>query len=273
MPDVDLPPPTAALVERARAFRDAGQLQVPAKPSATVILLRDGLSAGSAGGPGAAVDPVEPGAGLEVFMIRRHVAMSFAAGMHVFPGGVVDPADGVGRGDDDALVVAAIRETFEESGVLLATGPVGDPGALEADRLALIAHQATLDEVLARHGLVLRPQSLRRWAHWITPEFEPRRYDTSFYVALAPSDPRYEARYVGGESDAAQWVRPSAALAAQHRGEWVLMPPTEMTLRELADFVTAADAFAAAEHRNIRPLLPTVDLDADPPTFVFEVSR
>jgi 8-oxo-dGTP pyrophosphatase MutT (NUDIX family) len=249
MSDADPPPPTAELIARARSFSAADTPPVPAKPAATVVLLRDAAE------------------GLEVFLIRRHGAMSFAAGMHVFPGGVVDPADAVGRGAAEALTQAAIRETFEETGVLLATGSVDQPAALEADRLALIGHRTTLDDVVARHGLAPRPDWLRAWSHWITPEFEPRRYDTWFYVALKPFD--QDPRDVGGESDAAHWATPANALAAQQRGDWLLLPPTEITLRELSAHACAKDAFAAAAGRRIRPILPTIDLDAAPPRFVF----
>jgi 8-oxo-dGTP pyrophosphatase MutT (NUDIX family) len=249
MSDADPPPPTAELIARARSFFAANEPPVPAKPAATVILLRDAAE------------------GLEVFLIRRHGAMSFAAGMHVFPGGVVDPADAVGRETAEALTQAAIRETFEETGVLLATGSVDQRAALEADRLALIGHRTTLDEVVARHGLVPRPDWLRAWSHWITPEFEPRRYDTWFYVALTPFD--QDPREVGGESDAALWATPANALAAQRRGEWLLMPPTEITLRGLSGYACATDAFASAASRRITAILPTIDLDAALPRFVF----
>jgi len=243
-----LPPPSPELVARARAFRDAGGQAAPAKPSATVILLRDGI------------------AGPEVFMIRRLTAMAFAGGMHVFPGGVVDPADAASGDAEAALAVAAIRETFEETGILLADGPPADPEILEADRLALIAHRVTFAGVCARHGLTPRPHDLRSWAHWVTPDFEPRRYDTRFFVAIAPGS--QVARDVGGESDAAAWVTPAKALEACANREWLLMPPTETTLRELLDFACAADIFESAALRDVRPLRTSIDLDRDPPRFV-----
>lgn len=246
---LSLPPPAPELVERARAFRDAGVAPAPAKASATVILLRD-----------------RAGAGVEVFMIRRLVAMSFAGGMHVFPGGVVDPADAIRRSADEAVVVAAIRETFEETGLLLASGPAPDADALEADRLALVSHEVTFDDVLARHALAPRPDWLRAWSRWVTPEFEPRRYDTHFFVALQPR--AHDARHVGGESDAATWVTPADALAASARGDWLLMPPTATTLRELLPYPRAAEVFEAAAQRVVGPLQVSIDLDADPPRFV-----
>jgi 8-oxo-dGTP pyrophosphatase MutT (NUDIX family) len=250
MPDADQQPlvPSPELVTRARAYRDSGGSPAPAKASATVILLRDG--------------PKQ----LEVFMIRRHIGMLFAGGMYVFPGGVVDAADHVGRDHAQAYAFAAIRETFEECGVLLASGPDADVAALEADRLALVEHRATFDEVLARHGAVAQPHLLRPWSRWITPDFEPRRYDTYFYVAIAPA--KEDARFVGGEADEAQWVAPEFAVAAQKSGEWLLMPPTEWTLRELSNFTSAAEVLDAAVDRNLAPVQARIDLDVEPPRWV-----
>jgi 8-oxo-dGTP pyrophosphatase MutT (NUDIX family) len=250
MSDVDQPPqpPSPELVARARAYRESGGSPAPAKASATVILLRDG--------------PKQ----LEVFMIRRHMGMVFAGGMYVFPGGVVDAADHVGRDHAQAHAFAAIRETFEECGVLLALGPKADPTKLEADRLALIEHRATFDEVLAQHRAVAQPNLLRPWSRWITPDFEPRRYDTHFYVAIAPA--QEDARFVGGEADAAQWVAPELAVGAHERGEWLLMPPTEWTLRELATFTSAADVFAVGAGRNLTPVQVRIEFDTEPPRWV-----
>jgi 8-oxo-dGTP pyrophosphatase MutT (NUDIX family) len=250
MSDADQQPlrPSPELVARARAYHESGGSPAPAKASATVILLRDG--------------PKQ----LEVFMIRRHMGMRFAGGMYVFPGGVVDAADRVGRDHAQAHAFAAIRETFEECGVLLASGPDVDATKLDADRLALIEHRATFDEVLAQHGAAVQPHLLRPWSRWITPDFEPRRYDTHFYVAIAPA--HEEARFVGGEADAAQWVAPEVAVAAQERGDWLLMPPTESTLRELATFTSAADVFAAGVGRTLTPVQVRIELDTEPPRWV-----
>lgn len=197
---------------------------------------------------------------LKVFLLRRHIAMDFAGGMHVFPGGTVDASD-------ESVETTAIRETFEESGVLFAAGNPPDQTLLEQDRLGLIDHRTTLADVLARHRLVAQPELLRLWSRWITPEFEPRRYDTHFFVALAPAG--QHARDVGGESDDAEWVTPQTALANAERGEWFLMPPTETTLRELLGYRSARDAFAAAATRTPYVIQASVDLGADPPVFVF----
>lgn len=255
MPDADdVPPPAPDLVERARRFRADGELPAAPRPAATVIVLRDGP------------------AGLETFMLRRVATMAFAAGMHVFPGGVVDASDDRCLGIADPFVAAAIRETFEETGLLLACGPeLEDPAGLEADRLALLTHQATLGSVLGRHGLVPRPDALHPWSRWVTPEFEPLRYDTSFFVAALHDGDLVRA--LGGESDAGGWVRPADALAAADRGDWLLMLPTAATLRDLVPFRRAADVVAAAAHRDVHPIRASIDLDADPPAFAFDTSE
>src|SRR5665213_2760597 len=160
--------------------------------------------------------------------------------------------------------LVARARAYRESGGSPAPANL-DPTKLEADRLALIEHRATFDEVLARHGAVAQPQLLRPWSRWITPDFEPRRYDTHFYVALVPAQ---DARFVGGEADAAQWVAPEFAVGAQKSGAWLLMPPTEWTLRELSTFTSAADVFAAGNRRDLTPVRVRIDLDSEPPRWV-----
>jgi 8-oxo-dGTP pyrophosphatase MutT (NUDIX family) len=262
MPDVaDVP---AGLRERARAYlasRAAGADAEIATPrhAATVVLLRD-----SAGG-------------LEVYLLRRVGTMAFAAGMHVFPGGAVDPRDGeietawagppAGRWAEwlvcdeklaRALVCAAVRETFEESGVLLA-GPdaqtvVADttPDDIEADRLALIEHRLSIAEMLAQRNLVLRSDLLRPWAHWITPEFEPRRFDTRFFVAAVP--PGQRPRDVSGEADATGWLSVRTAVDRHEGGDLAMLPPTISSLRQISRFRTVAEVLAAP--RELRPVTP-----------------
>lgn len=168
--------------------------------------------------------------GLEVFMLRRLATMAFGAGAHVFPGGGVDDVDQSDGDPARVIANAAARETLEEAGVQLDAA------------------------------------GLRPWSRWITPTFEPRRYDTIFYVVLAPAD--QIARHVEDESDAGEWISPRDALAAQHRREWFLMPPTEATLSELAQYNSASDVLAVAVGRDLEPLLFTIDLDVDPPRWV-----
>lgn len=261
----DLP---TALIERARSYVDG--IIDPAVPrdAATVVLLRDGASAG----------------GLEVYLLRRVSSMSFAAGMHVFPGGSVDPRDAehavawsgpapaewaARLGCDErlarALVCAAVRETFEESGVLLAgTSPdtvvadtTGDDW--EADRLALLDRSLSFADLLDRRSLVLRGDLLAAWAHWITPEFEPRRFDTRFFVAAMPGGQR--TRHVGGEADRVAWVRVADAVARYERGEMPMLPPTAATLRELTAYDEVGAVLAA--HPPIAPVTPRPVIDGD----------
>ena len=273
---------TPSVVARVRALASGESPPAPARPAATVALLRE-AAGGTRAGAG----------GIEVYLLRRVASVAFAAGMHVFPGGVVDPRDAdedlpwsgplpvewAGRLSADpalvaALTCAAVRETFEESGVLLAgpqsgpqsgprfgdaavgaTGIVGDTAGeeWETDRLALCGHEAAFSDLLRRRRLVLRADLLRPWAHWITPEHEERRYDTRFFVAALPTAAR--TREVGGEADRAVWVRPAQAVAAYERGELPMLTPTITTLRELAAYDAVADVLDAADRREVRPLL------------------
>ncbi len=229
--------------------------------AATVVLLRDG-----AGGP-------------EAYLVRRVLGMAFAGGMTAFPGGSVDPSDGVTSvpwsgpapaawadrlGADEAsaraLVCAAVRETFEESGVLLAgltpaeVVPDVSDASWEAERVALESHTQTLSELLGRRRLLLRADLLRPWSHWITPEGEPRRYDTRFFVAALPEGQL--TRHVGGEADRVQWMRPADALAAQRRGELPMLLPTAVTLEQLSGYPDVPAVLKAADARQIFPVLP-----------------
>jgi len=268
-PAIRLPEHFAA---RARDVLDGTVPPVTPRDAATVMLLRPAVKGeGSAGS-------------LQVYMLRRRPSMAFAPGAYVFPGGSVDASDG----DDEiawtgpdaaewgrlldapaplarALVCAAVRETFEESGVLLA-GPAG-PGAepvlaaagddeWEAGRRALLAGSLTLAELLRRRRLVLRSDLLRPWARWITPVTEERRYDTRFFAAALPAG--QHARDVGGEADETAWMEPSAALAAAKRREIALMPPTAVTLGELRACGDVPAALAA--RRRITALIPEVYL-------------
>ena len=206
--------------------------------------------------------------------------MSFAAGMHVFPGGSVDPADAgaeiawagpapaVWAGQlacDEplarALVCAAVRETFEESGVLLA-GPDAEhvledvsTDEWEAERVALEAREQSLSQLLARRGLVLRTDLLRPYAHWITPEAEPKRFDTRFFLAALPRG--QVCRDAGTEADSRLWVRPADALAR----ELVMMPPTRVSLEGLVDAPDVAAALAVP--RTLAPVQPVFELGDD----------
>jgi 8-oxo-dGTP pyrophosphatase MutT (NUDIX family) len=253
------------LAERARQISD-GQLS-PAVPrdAATVILLRQAAS------------------GVEAFLLRRTAELEFAPGAFVFPGGSVDardadetigwagpvPADfgallDVPPDRARALVCAAVRETFEESGVLLAgaspTELVSDSAALAGDRHALLTGSASVGEVLGRRGLVLRADLLTPWARWITPEASPRRFDTWFFAAALPPGQTATAAPEGhadpGESESGTWLDPAAALKAAQAGEITLLPPTAVTLGELARHPDVAGILA--RRLVITPRLPKV---------------
>lgn len=259
----------ASWPERIRALAEGRLTPVAPRRAATVMLLRD----------------TPAGAGPAVHMLRRRSSMAFAAGAYAYPGGGVDPRDerpvgwagpdlgtwaaglGVDPASAQAVVCAAVRETFEESGVLLA-GPdeasvVEDTTAddWEADRRALVTRELSFADFLARRSLVLRSDLLGPWARWITPEFEERRYDTWFFVALLPAGQR--TRDVSGEADRTEWLRPADAAAAYDRGELTMMPPTIATLRALAPYGTAAEALAGAPGRDMTPVLARADLDGD----------
>ncbi|MFF4504754.1 NUDIX hydrolase [Streptomyces sp. NPDC001401] len=245
---------------RIRGLADGTLTPVVPKRAATVMLLKD-----TDGGP-------------FVHMLRRRASMAFAGGAYAYPGGGVDPRDdehhvrwagptrawwaqrlGVDERAAQAIVCAAVRETYEEAGVLLA-GPsadsvVGDTTGedWEADRAAVAAREFSFAEFLDRRGLVLRSDLLGAWTRWITPEFESRRYDTWFFVAALPHGQR--TRNASTEADRTVWIRPGDAAASYDKGELTMMPPTIATLRQLAPCATAADALAAAPDRDLTPVL------------------
>lgn len=212
---------------------------LPARPAATVMLIRDTHGAA----------PASPGP-LEIFLMRRHSAMEFVAGVMVFPGGGVDDrdrnADVAWHGPDRqwwadrfgvdtelaaALVCAAARETFEECGVLFA-GAADDPDLLVDDashyrdqRAALENKSLSFGEFLHTEKLVLRADLLRPWANWVTPKEErTRRYDTYFFVGALPAGQRADGDNT--ETDKAGWVTPRSALDEFSAGRSFLLPPT-----------------------------------------------
>jgi 8-oxo-dGTP pyrophosphatase MutT (NUDIX family) len=208
--------------------------------------------------------------GVEVFAFRRVPRLAFAPGMLVFPGGSVDPGDAgtpfLDEPTGDAVAVAAaVRETFEECGALLAvdaTGAAPDAATLaspawEERRLRLAAGELALADVLADAGLAVRAADLCPWARWVTPPFERRRFDTRFYVAALP--PGQQARDLGGEGERATWLSPAAAVAAHARGELPMLPPTLVCLEELAAAPDVATLLATP--RTPRPVSPWVARD------------
>lgn len=232
---------------------------VPATLSATVILLRPG-----ADGP-------------EVFVLRRATTMAFAADMLAFPGGGVDVrdadpdvpwagpqppewADRMRTSVDRAreLVIAAAREVFEECGVLLA-GP--DPESVVADltapdwdeeRDALLGREQSFAELLIRRSLVLRTDLLELRAHWITPEAEPKRFDTRFFVARLPEGQVADDR--SSEVSRVQWATPRRLLAEHDRGEHIMLPPTRVMIEQLARAHDLQEALRPAG--EVWPVMP-----------------
>lgn len=261
LPPVQLP---QRLAELAKEF-DEG-VRTPAEPrdAATVVLMRR-----SDEGPA-------------VYLLRRQVSMEFAGGMFVFPGGSVDrrdfdssvawggpsPADWAARlGTDEemarALVCAAVRETFEESGVLLAgTSPenvVADTTGAdwESDRAALESRDLAMTDFLTRRGLVLRTDLLGTWGGWLTPVFEPKRYRTWFFVAALPDGQR--TRDVSSESSEVQWLPARTASDRADAGEVLMLPPTYLTCLEIGTFDSPEAVFAAATGRTVEMFTPSVE--------------
>ncbi|GGZ13349.1 hypothetical protein GCM10010387_01700 [Streptomyces inusitatus] len=245
--------------DRIRALADGELTPAPPRRAATVLLLRGA--------------PDRPA----VHMLRRRASMAFAGGAYAYPGGGVDTRDarpvrwagpsltvwaarlGVDEASAQAIVCAAVRETYEEAGVLLAGRTpdtvIGDTTGeeWEADRRALVDRELAFADFLDRRGLVLRSDLLGAWARWITPEFEPRRYDTWFFVAVLPEGQR--TRNASTEADRTVWIRPEEAIAGYDRGELLMMPPTVATLRSLLPYGTAAEALAAAAEQDLTPVL------------------
>jgi 8-oxo-dGTP pyrophosphatase MutT (NUDIX family) len=228
------------------------------RPASTVVLARD-----------------RDAGGLEVFLVQRHGKIGFMGGMHVFPGGKVSESDTSGRlrarvldpeslgahdvwgegfGADDAfaLAMAAIRETFEEAGVLLGEGvPEGPTRARIRDRLNRGEDFASLlEEIDAR----LRLSLLQPLSRWITPDTEPVRFDTAFYLARAPG--AQHAEHDRQETVGGAWYSPTGALEAADAGEIRLAPPTSVTLDGLRQASSVDDAMRRARASTIQPILP-----------------
>ena len=253
--------------KQEQAPRDS--TDVAPKDASTVILIRD-----------AAADVAAPG--IEVFLLRRVKGMAFAGGMTVFPGGGVDPSDADAEVDwagpsvdwwaerfstdaarAKALVCAAVRETFEECGVLLA-GPSADTVVADTSRYAqsrtqLEKRELSFSDFLKRENLVLRADLLRPWANWITPVGEGRRYDTRFFVAAAPHGQIADG--ATSEAEDVQWQSPAAALAHWQGGGSILLPPTWSQLTALSAFGSVAEVLAAEP--EIPVILPTLITDEE----------
>ncbi len=240
-------------------------------PAATVTLVRDTER------------------GLEVLMLQRNFSSGFMPGMHVFPGGALDESDqsaewhalcvglddraasrtlGIERGGL-AYWIAAIRESFEEAGVLLACDAQGGlvslvdravAGRFHAHRKSVDTGKRSLSAVLAAEGLWLATDRLLYFAHWITPVGAPRRYDTRFFMAVAPE--RQEASHDNLEAIAHAWLRPSEALDRHARGELKMRFPTIKTLEQFAAYASTQALIAAlTAHREVPVIQPRLTRD------------
>ena len=228
--------------------------------AATVLLLRDGED------------------GMEVFMVVRHHQIDFASGALVFPGGSIDPGDreiaanpalfppqpGLSAADA-ALRVGALRETFEECGILLARAR-GEGSLISAMRLrsiedtwrvAMTAGEKSFADILKAEDIVLAPDALVLFAHWITPERMPKRFDTHFFLAVAPPD--QVAVHDGEEAVDSIWISPRTAITEAEAGTYKLVFPTQKNLEKLGRHATAQAALAAARAGRIVTVLPVME--------------
>ena len=226
------------------------------KPSSTILLVRDSAS------------------DMEVFMVQRHHQIDFARGAMVFPGGKVEPSDeapalrdhcsGIeDMGDVEIAVrVAAIRETFEECGVLLAR-PLRSDSLVDAARLAQLEAtrrsalrdgELALSELVEEEELVLACDLLVHFAHWITPTILPRRFNTHFFLAVAPPDQL--ALHDGEESIDSIWITPAEAVVEAEAGRRTIIYPTLLNLKKLGRSHNVAEAIEAARRDTIVTVLP-----------------
>ncbi|MEQ9641686.1 MAG: NUDIX domain-containing protein [Alphaproteobacteria bacterium] len=235
--------------------RPEGQVQVEA---ATVLLVRDGAD------------------GLEVFMVLRHHAIDSFSNALVFPGGKLDPGDGDSRVrrhtrrtdhlDDEALRfrVAAIREAFEECGVLYASKRGVDELLSEAEVAplrekylkAVLNDEISMHELCAAEDLELRAGQLAHYAHWVTPTTQPKIFDTHFFIGAAPAD--QHAVHDGEESTESVWIRPAEAVEDAQGGRRTIVFPTMMNLRRLATFDSVAAVLEAARTWTVVRVQPTL---------------
>jgi 8-oxo-dGTP pyrophosphatase MutT (NUDIX family) len=257
-------------------------MAVVPKKAATVILLRN----------------KEP-EGFEVFLLKRHEKSSFMGGNFVYPGGRVDQDDGsseicsLSKGftfeeaqkilggtfspeESFAHWIAAIRELFEEAGVLLAYDQKGNLFQLRnRDEREKFLHYReslqkaglTICEMAQKEKLLFALDQLHYYAHWITPEARSERFDTRFFLARYPSG--QEASHDQKETTAGAWITPQKALEENLKGEVVLSPPTLKTLEDLSRFKTIEEIFASLRNREIRHILPVLTKISSGPLIIF----
>ena len=228
--------------------QDFDPSSVAIKPAATVMLLRESDEQG-----------------VEVFMMRRTTKAAFAGGMYVFPGGAVDA-------EDSSYEIAAIRECFEEAGVLLArhedTGDVvrfDDPEVEERfnhERHNIHDGSVALLDLCVAEGLRLTTDDIHYVSHWITPMGEKRRFDTRFFIARAPA--AQEPLHDDGETIESFWISPQEAMNRAHEKDLMLMPPTKANIEFLLPHATTDEVMAAAAKVGTpQTILPKIKIDSD----------
>lgn len=250
----------------AQALDNPPAVPVPASPAATIVLLRDAAP------------------GLEVLLVRRNRQAGFVPGAWVFPGGRVDGTDATSAaiarldgltpeeasrrldlydGDPPAIAyyLAALREAFEETGILVGLGPDGDPppsahenSDVDEIRIAVMEDRIAFSEALERLGCRIAGDAIEYLAHWITPEPEARRYDTRFFAARVPESAT--ARIDPREMTDALWIAPAAALERVEEGSLPMIFPTIRTLRQLVPHGAADEALDAIGREPVRTFLP-----------------
>lgn len=229
------------------------------RPASTVVLIRPSPSR------------------FDVFLVKRHANVAFMGGAHVFPGGRVDAGDrvhsperlcdgveeaaarmpDVPRDEAVAYHVAALRELFEEAGVLLARfSAPRDPQRDAEHRRRLAAGDLTMKDLAAREGLRLSLDALVQFAHWVTPELETKRFDTRFFVAMLPAG--QQPTHDNSETTESAWMDPAAAVERCRRDEIALPPPTWTTLRMLSRLSTAGEVMRWARARRIVRVQPAI---------------
>jgi 8-oxo-dGTP pyrophosphatase MutT (NUDIX family) len=261
-------------------------MTVVPKKAATVIVLRNR----------------EPG-GFDVFLLKRHEKSSFMGGNYVYPGGRVDRDDGSleicsfskGMTSEEAQKilggtfspeesfahwVAAIRELFEEAGVLLAYDQKGNLFQLrDRDEREKYLHyrkllqegKTNICEMAQKENLLLALNQLHYYAHWITPEAQSQRFDTRFFLTPYPSG--QEASHDQKETTAGIWITPKKALEENLKGDVILSPPTLKTLEDLSRFKSIEDIFHSLKMEDIQPILPILTKISNDPLIIFPWDR
>ena len=220
------------------------QAPVTARPSASLVIGRDRA------------------AGWEILMALRNQATAFAGGALVFPGGALEPADGATPDDPlHGYRMAAIRETFEEVGILYAKMQDGDwptsglLAELAPERARLVRGELDFPTLLARHGLRAAVEELTYFAHWITPPERPKRFDTRFFLAELP--PGQDGVHDGSELVDSFWTTPAQVVAQGESGEHRVMRATEVNCRRLATYARCAEARADFERHPESVVTPS----------------